>query len=121
MRILPQILENPGILAFRKRGKIPVNKKNFLESLSQIAADSPRLGVKPKEAQPEDENFDTKRLISGLRGEIPDECDFCHSRKPPEELEPEEGGQWACWDCLGRWAEQDRRAEEKRIKKQLRH
>jgi hypothetical protein len=50
-----------------------------------------------------------KDMIAELRGGYPDHCDFCSEPKTPDELEPEEGGQWACTKCLVRWAEEDLR------------
>lgn len=43
-------------------------------------------------------------LILNLRGGHPEKCDFCQQpytaeRKPS----PEEGGEWACTECCGRW------------------
>lgn len=47
-------------------------------------------------------------IIFALRGGYPDACDFCcqpytDSRFP----EPEEGGAWACTECLARWNRED--------------
>lgn len=52
-------------------------------------------------------NWDTRSLLMSFRG-LPQRCDFCGKEKAPEELEPEESGDWVCWDCLTRW-----RSEEK--------
>lgn len=43
-------------------------------------------------------------IIAGLRGGWGTRCDFCHEEKPPEQLDPEEAGQWMCSAC---WARQD--------------
>jgi hypothetical protein len=57
------------------------------------------------------EPYTTFDLLVGLRGGLPDACDFCgqpytEARWP----EPEEAGAWACSECVARWDEQ-RRAE----------
>lgn len=53
-------------------------------------------------------DWNTRSLLMSFRG-LPSQCDFCGKEKAPEELEPEEAGDWVCWDCLKRW-----RAEESR-------
>lgn len=35
------------------------------------------------------------------------ECDFCGCMFPPEQIDPEEGDQWACMGCQDRWAKED--------------
>lgn len=45
-------------------------------------------------------------LIIGLRGGVPPKCDFCGEEKPPADLHPEEGGEWACINCIERWKAQ---------------
>ena len=49
----------------------------------------------------------TKADIAMLRGGMPPKCDFCGTDTPPEQLEPEEAGDWVCWRCLRRWAQED--------------
>ena len=41
---------------------------------------------------------DTRELLDALRG-IPSRCDFCGREMPPEQLEPEEAGDWICAEC----------------------
>ena len=46
-------------------------------------------------------------MIAALRGCIPETCDFC--QEPFTEViypTPEEGGAWACIECVRRWDEQ---------------
>ena len=48
--------------------------------------------------------MDTFDLIVGLRGGLPECCDFCgqafsETRHPV----PEEAGEWACSECVARW------------------
>lgn len=49
----------------------------------------------------------TKDAIAELRGGYPEKCSFCDKAVPPEMLEPEEAGDWACWYCLLKWARED--------------
>lgn len=49
---------------------------------------------------------EVRDLLIGLRG-APHKCDFCGQEKPESELEPEEGGDWVCHDCMLRWVEQE--------------
>lgn len=49
----------------------------------------------------------TKQDIADLRGGFPAKCSFCDTPTPPEQLEPEEAGDWVCWRCLHKWAKQD--------------
>ena len=98
-----------------------MNKKNFLQSLQEIAESNPGKSEIHVTSRTQDNEPAGQTVISAFAIEKPCECSFCHVPKPPEELEPEEGGNWACWDCLARWAEQDRREEEKRIKKEKRY
>jgi hypothetical protein len=51
--------------------------------------------------------MDTRDFIENLRGGVPDKCSFCHAVTPPEHLHPEEGGEWACEDCLRNWEAND--------------
>ncbi len=47
------------------------------------------------------------QMIAELRGGIPEKCDFCG--KPFTEKNyptPEEAGNWACIECVRRWATQ---------------
>jgi hypothetical protein len=41
-------------------------------------------------------------VIIALRGGIPEKCDFCGKQTPPEQMHPEEAGEWACETCLKR-------------------
>lgn len=52
---------------------------------------------------------DVRLLIEDLRGGVPEKCDFCGEPKAADNLEPEEGGAWVCWDCLDRWEKRDDR------------
>ena len=61
----------------------------------------------------------TKQDIALLRGGFPEECSFCGKPTPPAQLEPEEAGDWACWHCLLRWAEQDGNVREEAFWKRL--
>jgi hypothetical protein len=48
-------------------------------------------------------------MIAELRGGIPERCDFCS--KPFTEQNyptPEEGGEWACIECVTRWDKQEK-------------
>lgn len=49
----------------------------------------------------------TKHDIAMLRGGFPGKCDFCGRDMTPEQLEPEEAGDWVCWYCLRKWARED--------------
>ena len=51
---------------------------------------------------------DARGLIASIRGGIPAKCDFCGQKKPQEQMEPEEAGEWVCWSCLDRWEYQER-------------
>jgi len=43
-------------------------------------------------------------LIAQLRGGIPECCDFCRKAFTQENYPtPEEGGEWACIECVIRW------------------
>jgi hypothetical protein len=42
-------------------------------------------------------------LVVGIRGGVPERCDFCQQPTPPDDLHPEEGEEWACITCLERW------------------
>lgn len=53
------------------------------------------------------EGLETRELIASLRGGIPAACDFCGDQVPPDALEPEEAGMWACPDCWRRFREAD--------------
>lgn len=44
-----------------------------------------------------------KQSIADMRGGIPPKCDFCKEDMSPDEMEPEEGGLWACCYCLLKW------------------
>lgn len=48
------------------------------------------------------EEIDARQLIEDLRG-TPCKCDFCGKETQSEKLEPEEGGEWVCHDCMDRW------------------
>ena len=44
------------------------------------------------------------QLIANLRGGIPEQCDFCKQSFTEENYPtPEEGGEWACVECITRW------------------
>jgi len=45
----------------------------------------------------------TRDLIVALRGGVPDVCDFCGEATDPDDLHPEEGGEWACTECIRAW------------------
>jgi hypothetical protein len=52
-----------------------------------------------------DDNQAAFDLIVGLRGGLPEACDFCgqpftQARYPV----PEEAGEWTCSECLARWS-----------------
>lgn len=49
--------------------------------------------------------MNTRDLIEGLRGGVPEACDFCRQPRASDELEPEEAGEWVCHECLRRWEE----------------
>lgn len=52
----------------------------------------------------EDENIlSVGGLIADLRGGVPDSCSFCGKATKPEDLHPEEAGEWACIECIKRW------------------
>lgn len=43
-------------------------------------------------------------LIAELRGGIPSNCDFCGKLFTEANYPtPEEGGEWACIECVTRW------------------
>jgi hypothetical protein len=42
-------------------------------------------------------------IIIDLRGGVPEKCDFCKQPTPPENLHPEEAGDWACITCINHW------------------
>jgi len=52
--------------------------------------------------------IDPLDLLIELRGGLPERCDFCggeyHETRLPV---PEEGGEWACTDCVARWDHAD--------------
>jgi hypothetical protein len=54
----------------------------------------------------------TKHDIAELRGGFPTKCSFCDREVAPEQLEPEEAGDWACWYCLLKWAREDDHIQE---------
>jgi hypothetical protein len=54
----------------------------------------------------------TKDDIAMLRGGFPEKCSFCSRDVSPEQLEPEEAGDWACWWCLLKWAREDDHIQE---------
>lgn len=51
--------------------------------------------------------MNARQLIEDLRGGVPSKCDFCQKPTPPEQLEPEEAGDWVCRECLERWDGQE--------------
>lgn len=43
-------------------------------------------------------------LIVGLRGGLPEACDFCGQPFTKDRYPvPEEAGEWTCSECLARW------------------
>jgi hypothetical protein len=54
----------------------------------------------------------TKHDIAEFRGGFPAKCSFCDREMKPEQLEPEEAGDWACWYCLLKWAREDDNIQE---------
>jgi hypothetical protein len=54
----------------------------------------------------------TKADIAEFRGGMPAACDFCAQPTAPEQLEPEEAGEWVCWHCLLKWAREDDHMQE---------
>jgi ribosomal protein L37AE/L43A len=52
----------------------------------------------------DDYNQAAFNLIVGLRGGLPEKCDFCDQpfteRRYPV---PEEAGEWTCSECVARW------------------
>lgn len=54
-----------------------------------------------------DDDIDPLALIVELRGGYPETCSFCGKKPPPEELIPEEAGDWACEDCVARWEKEE--------------
>jgi hypothetical protein len=51
-------------------------------------------------------------LLASLRGGLPDACDFC--RQPFTQARypvPEEAGEWACAECVARWAREEPRTQ----------
>lgn len=57
------------------------------------------------------DGLSARELIGSIRGELPTHCDFCKKPTDPENLHPEEGGDWACSECLERWAKLDAQPE----------
>lgn len=55
-----------------------------------------------------DETDECRRLIAAIRGVNPDQikCDVCGNVFPSENMMPEEGGEWWCYDCVRKWEEQ---------------
>lgn len=51
--------------------------------------------------------MNVRDLIVDMRGGYPATCSFCKKDTPPGQLEPEEAGDWVCWECLHRWAIED--------------
>jgi len=44
--------------------------------------------------------MDIRELIIGLRGGVPNKCDFCGEDFDEHALYPEEAGMWICIDCI---------------------
>ena len=45
-------------------------------------------------------------MITEMRGGVPESCDFCSSVFTEENYAtPEEGGDWACIECVRKWEE----------------
>ena len=53
------------------------------------------------------DNDEVRDLIADLRGGIPACCDFCGQATEQHDLHPEEGGEWACIECIRRWDAQE--------------
>ena len=48
-------------------------------------------------------------MLVGMRGGIPEACDFCkQSFTPTRYPVPEEGRAWACSECDARWEKEER-------------
>lgn len=58
-----------------------------------------------------DDDLDARELIVALRGGVPAKCDFCQQEVEPENLHPEEAGEWACIECIMRWEKNAREAK----------
>jgi hypothetical protein len=50
---------------------------------------------------------EVKEMIADLRGGFPEKCDFCEQARTPDELVPDEGGEWSCIHCWNRWESDD--------------
>jgi hypothetical protein len=48
----------------------------------------------------EEEIVAARELLLALRGNPPSKCDWCGKECPPDELHPEEAGQWVCLKCF---------------------
>ena len=55
----------------------------------------------------------TWQMLIDLRGGHPEKCDFCDQPYTDERHpEPEEAGMWACSECMKRWHEEAKEAED---------
>ncbi len=47
-------------------------------------------------------------LLVSLRGGLPEACDFCGQKFTQARYPvPEEAGEWACAECVARWAREE--------------
>jgi len=71
--------------------------------------DEHRLQVKEAQQCPADQmTGDVARdMIIGLRGGIPLHCNFCGTTNVPDNMHPEEAGEWACITCIERWRKEN--------------
>jgi hypothetical protein len=94
-----------------------MNKKTFLEHLGTIASAQSDAGIFPETNRLAKLDAETSEAV-GLDDPEDGQCYFCKQEKPQDELEIEESGHKICWDCVARYDEQERKAEEKRNKKE---
>lgn len=52
------------------------------------------------EEHPDDVSI--RELLTGLRGGVPEKCDFCGQIRNENEMHPEEGGDWICIHCINK-------------------
>ena len=71
------------------------------------AANPPPSPPPPEPARIEDDW--AANLILMLRGGAPEQCEFCRQDFGPNRRPvPEEGGEWACSECVTRWEKEER-------------
>lgn len=85
----------------RRKAHIP--PKGSLEDIADLKSDDDERNI-----------FPLKDAIAALRGGIPARCDFCGTEAEEDDMEPEEGGQWACSTCWRRFRAWDRAVVEDR-------